>query len=251
MQRLVVDIGNSTVRVGLVEALTVLRTVSAPQGDVLDDSRFQRMVEQLLGSDTVDELILSSVVPSLNEHVEQLSARLRTEHITVIVEELPYMPLSYRSNETLGIDRYCNALAARALYGSPAIVIDLGTATTVNVINAEGVFEGGAIGLGLGSSYRALHDYTAQLPHLAPQYQESPIGRTTDESIHAGVTMLQLYGLRAMIGDLKDEIGAESHVIVTGGNLKVIPENWIKGASFESNLQLIGAVVFAEQKKRK
>ncbi|MBI2321703.1 MAG: type III pantothenate kinase, partial [Chloroflexi bacterium] len=118
--------------------------------------------------------------------------------------------------EQVGIDRLVAAAAAYARYGGPLVVVDFGTATTVNAISAHGEFLGGAIAPGLATAHDALVAYAAKLPPIPLALPERAIGRTTREAMQAGL-MLGYVGLvEGLIRSVQEELGP-ALVVATGG----------------------------------
>ncbi len=132
----------------------------------------------------------------------------------------------YQSPDTLGIDRLVTAAAAWHLYrkeGRSVITVDMGTATTIDLINASGEFEGGIIAPGLQSALLGLLENAPELPNVAVEKAERLIGRTTSECMSSGVVASQA----AMIRGLADMIDPHAVVVVTGGMVPMI-SNWLK-----------------------
>jgi type III pantothenate kinase len=124
--------------------------------------------------------------------------------------------------DTLGADRYCGVLAARMAYGAPAIVVDCGTATTVNVIEADGCFLGGVIAPGVETALRALHERTAQLPAVDLSKNVPLIGADTEESMRAGAVHFSRFAVEGLVAGMKMLIGESTPLILTGGNAPVL-----------------------------
>jgi type III pantothenate kinase len=122
----------------------------------------------------------------------------------------------------VGADRIVNALAVKRLYGAPAIVIDFGTATTFDVVSAEGDYLGGAIAPGIGISAEALYRYTAKLPRIELAAPKSPIGKNTVASMQSGVILGYVCLVEGMIARFQKELGGKARVVATGGLAGVI-----------------------------
>ncbi|MBN1635233.1 MAG: type III pantothenate kinase, partial [Deltaproteobacteria bacterium] len=150
----------------------------------------------------------------------------------------------YHTKETLGVDRLVNAAAACFLYGiqgKPVIVIDMGTATTIDYVNPQNEFLGGAIAPGLVSASKGLEINAPELPQIDLSSDVSAIGRTTDECIRSGVIL----GHAAMIKGMVDLMSAQSHetgpiVVLTGGLSEVVKESFSDRYIFDKNLTLKG-----------
>ena len=165
---------------------------------------------------------------------------------TLVLSAATPLPIGidYRTPETLGRDRIAAAVAVAEQYpASNCLVVDLGTALTLDLVTADGVFRGGAISLGYSNRLRALHEYTATLPLCAPIMGETePLslqGHTTCEAIEWGVFHSILFEIEGYRGRLEANF-ADLRVIVTGGEAKYF-EKQIKNAIFaERNLVLTG-----------
>jgi type III pantothenate kinase len=131
------------------------------------------------------------------------------------------MPILYENPREVGPDRIADAVGAYDLYGGPSIVIDFGTATTVEAVSERGEYLGGAICPGIEISLDALFGRAAALHRVALAEPRNVIGKTTNESIQSGV----LYGYAGMVDGLCDrverEIG-EATVVATGGLAELI-----------------------------
>ena len=136
------------------------------------------------------------------------------------------MKINYSPVESLGIDRLANAVGAANEYGLPLTVVDLGTATTFNVVNTKKEFVGGAIAIGLNLAKSALHEKTVMLPEVKVidlGRKINVIGKTTEHCLQSGL----LHGLGGMIDGMIERIQRElgvkmMTVIATGGNAKLI-----------------------------
>lgn len=128
----------------------------------------------------------------------------------------------YDDPDHVGVDRLAAAAAAYARFGGPVIVVDVGTAITVDAVSEDGVFLGGIIAPGPGMSARALHEQTDLLPWVAPEMPGSILGRSTPECIRSGL----VYGTGAMVDGLvervKELLGERVRVVGTGGGLAAI-----------------------------
>lgn len=126
-----------------------------------------------------------------------------------------------------GGDRIANTAAVQKLYGGPAIVLDIGTATTFDVVSDKGEYLGGAIAPGLGISADALVRRTAQLPKVELVPPGSVIGRNTVAAMQSGLVYGYVGLIRELVNRLKEELGGKPKVIATGGMAEVVSE-WVK-----------------------
>ncbi len=168
-----------------------------------------------------------------------------------IVANTDGFPLPIRVDEPrrVGIDRLLNAVAVNELRraGHPAVIVDSGTATTVDVVSGDGAFEGGAILPGLALSAKALHEYTALLPLVSVpelgQATPEPLGRNTRAAIRSGLFWGQLGAVKELI---ERQVGGEAEIFVTGGGGALLASH-LPRARFESHLPLQGLVLVAER----
>jgi type III pantothenate kinase len=131
-------------------------------------------------------------------------------------------PIAYVPATSLGADRIANAVALHARYGGPAIAVDLGTATSLTAIAADGTILGGAIAPGLDTSLATLVERTAQLPSVDLLDPGVPWGRTTAESIQLGVVAGHVGMIRHLVTRMRVGLGAGTPVALTGGGLRVL-----------------------------
>ena len=119
--------------------------------------------------------------------------------------------------DEVGADRLINAAAAHWRYGGPLIVIDFGTATTFDIVHADGNYFGGVIAPGINLSLDALHMAAAKLPRVAVQKPESVIGKRTVPAMMSGVYWGYVGLIEGLLSRIKDEFGAPMAVVATGG----------------------------------
>ena len=223
--RLAVLLGNTTCRFAWMDGEKVRRTRVFAH-DALIDGRAgaQCAVDAAEGAfDGIEAVGICSVVPVLQPQVESLLRAVGCPAArTVRPVAASWFPSRYRSMDTLGADRFCAVLAARTqLHGGPAIVIDCGTATTVNVVDRAGDFRGGAIAPGIGTAFAALHTHTAQLPALEAA-QVPLLGDDTASCIRSGVLHFARMAIEGMVSSLEEITGPDAPIIVTGGNAPVL-----------------------------
>ncbi len=167
--------------------------------------------------------------------------------------ELP-IQLAVHEPEKLGIDRALAAVAVNRLRAAhtPAIVISLGTASTVNLISADGVFEGGAILPGLTMAANALHAGTASLPLVSPESMHLPrhaVGKNTSEAMAAGIYWGLIGAIEKIIAEQNGLVDTEPQIFLTGGEGPLVTEGWIHdryAVVFAPHLVLAGIAIACE-----
>jgi type III pantothenate kinase len=225
---LAVDIGNTNVTLGLVEDGLMAATRRAATAHAATPDELEILLRDLLALDEhtfddVDGIALASVVPALTAALETVATRTRTP---LVVAHAGTVPVAIRLDrpDQVGADRIVNALAAIRLHGTPAIVVDLGTATTLDCVGGDGAFVGGAIAAGLELGMAALASHTAQLPRVELRTPDRVIGRDTVGAIQAGAIIghqVLVAGLiaraRAELADAAGVAPDEVATILTGG----------------------------------
>ncbi len=217
---LAVDIGNTTIhlaaaRQGKVVAAARVLTSQVRTGLRKDVGKALAQLSRKVSG--FDCAVICSVVPQTRKIVEP-ALKAEVGKVYVVGRDIK-VPVKnrYAKPRQVGQDRLVSAFAARELFGAPAVVIDLGTAITMDVISARGDYLGGVIIPGLTLSARTLFERTALLPQVKIQRPRSLIGRDTESSILSG--LFYGYGemLSGMIKLMKKKVKGRAQVILTGG----------------------------------
>jgi type III pantothenate kinase len=226
---LALEVGNSNTLFGLYEhGKAGLRTsfrLSTDRNRMPDE--WFALLSSLLDSDGVDvgdidSVILSSVVPHVTTMLSEMSVtRLKIEPVVVGSHLDLGVELLVDEPEKVGADRIVDCFAVQSRYGGPAIIIDLGTATTIDVIDEHGNYLGGSISAGVGTSLRALATNAAQLFSVELKQPDRVIGRNTAEQLQSGIVIGHQAMLEGMIERMRKEIGTDAPVILTGGLAKL------------------------------
>lgn len=211
---LCVDIGNSTVFMGLIHEGEVVSSVRFPSSL----TSFTEKIGGFIKGQVIEKVLLSSVVPSAMPLVEEAVRQLVGLPVLAVKRELkPPFQIALDEPSSLGADRIADAAGAIHDYTLPVVIIDLGTATTFSVIDAEGVFRGGTIGPGLLTSFRAITEKAAQLKNFELQVPESVIGTNTQNCINSGIVNGHAAMIDGMVQRIIAETGAPYQLILTGG----------------------------------
>ena len=162
--------------------------------------------------------IISSVVPQSIFNLKNLSRRYLNVEPLVIGDNVDLgIPVRITKPSEAGADRLVNAIGAHLQYAGDLIVIDSGTATTFDVIAADGAFEGGVIAPGINLSLQALHEAAAMLPRIAIQKPDRVIGKDTVSNMQSGVFWGYVSLIEGMVARMKAEWAKPMTVIGTGG----------------------------------
>jgi type III pantothenate kinase len=171
-----------------------------------------------LSAADVEAVVISSVVPQTVIGLRWMSRDFFGCRAFVVGEDLDYpIKINLNNPREVGADRIVNALAARKRYRLPLIVVDFGTATTFDVVNAEGSYCGGAIAPGINLSLEALHQAAAKLPRIAVEPPENVIGTSTVGAMQSGVFWGYVGLIEGLVCRIQAEHGAAMTVIATGG----------------------------------
>jgi len=219
----VIDAGNTNIVVGIYEGKQLLHAWRLGTNRSATVDEYGMTVYNLfryaeLSMDDVEGVMISSVVPPLMWTLEQLSVHyLRKTPYVVGPGIKTGLNIRYENPREVGADRIVNSVAAIEKYGTPAIVVDFGTATTFDYIDAGGSYLGGAIVPGIEISTEALYQRAAKLPRIELAKPKSVIGRNPVTSMQAGI----IYGYAGLVdgivGRIKKEFRTTPRVIATGG----------------------------------
>ncbi len=220
---LAIDIGNTTIAMGIFDGKTLLRDWSVRSEREKTSDEYSIMLLELLRIASIDpaavrSVIISSVVPPLTPAFQALSQNLFGIKALIVGPGLKTgMPILYENPGEVGADRVVASIAAFEGHGGPCIVVDFGTATTFDAVSAKGEYLGGSIAPGIQISAEALYLRTAKLPRIEVAKPKKAIGRTTVASMQSGIYFGYIGLVNAIIAEIKKELGAEPKVVVTGG----------------------------------
>jgi len=179
----------------------------------------QLMSMQDLRREYIDSAVIATVVPGALFALKTLCRRFFEADPLVVGE--PSVKLGIKvlldNPAEVGADRLVNAVAAHARYPGDLILIDFGTATTFDVVNAKGDYVGGAIAPGINLSIEALHMAAAQLPRIGIKRPDKVIGKSTVPAMQSGVYWGYVGLIEGLVARMTAEIGAKPTVIATGG----------------------------------
>lgn len=193
-------------------------------------------------------IVVSSVKPVWAERVRKIAQDDLGEEIHVIGDDVP-LPISawVDAPEEVGTDRLISAAAAYAVVEDAVVVADFGTAVTVDLVDANGVFQGGVICPGFEISAQALKDNTAQLPKVTVHRPETPYGKNTADAINCGLYYSIIGGMEEIIRRYAEELGRWPQTIITGSAAATIKDDCPFVDNYVPHLVIKG-IVLAYQK---
>ena len=244
MNLLAVDLGNTNAKFGLFAGAALSEVHTARSSELQLGLAGEALRKHL---DGVEATVFSSVSPAAEKALVQALADAGAPAPLRIRRDVPVrMHCLCDPPESVGDDRIVNAVAVYSITGGAAVVVDIGTAITVDAVTADGEFAGGAIALGVDSSARALHELTAQLPLIDPQPAGQSVGRNTKDAMNIGTVI----GLAGLVDRLIEHVsgGLEApQVLVTGGRAALLGPYIRSAYRFEEHLTLLGLKLIYEQ----
>lgn len=226
---LAIDIGNTHTVIGVFERNRLVKYFRLASNHALTVDECGLLIRQLLanksgarppriGALEFSGIVIASVVPPLTSVYEEMATRYSGIEPLIVSADLPLgVKIKYTDPHQVGADRLANAVAAFDLFGGPTIVVDLGTATTFDVISKKGEYLGGAIAPGIETSAADLFRRAAQLFKVKLERPRDVIGKTTEESLRAGIIFGTVGQIDFIVRKIETELGQKARVIATGG----------------------------------
>lgn len=252
---LALDIGNTHIVMGCMEGRDIRYLCRMATNRPTTGAEYAVTISRLLefahiAPDAFDGAIISSVVPqvtrSLSEAVRMLSG---IEAMVVGPDIRSDLAVRIDDPATLGSDLLVAAVGALDIYQPPLILIDMGTATTVTVVDAEGAFRGGAIIPGVQLSLSALASHTSLLPSISLDAPPRAIGTNTVDCMKSGSILGTALLLDGMIDRMEAELGQKATVVATGGLARCIVPICTHEILLNEDLLLYGLAVLYEKNR--
>lgn len=220
---LVVDIGNTNIVLGMFEEdkLTFTARLATDRGKT--DDEYAVLLQGISGlhglnTEQIEGIILSSVVPPLTDVLRRAIAHFTQARLLVVGPGTKTgFTIKIDNPAQLGTDMVCNVAGALAKHSGPMIIVDMGTATTITVVDAQGSVLGGAIAPGVRISLDALSSGAAQLPHIPLRDVKNVIGKNTLDCMQSGVVFGAASMVDGMIDRISEAMGEEPYLLATGG----------------------------------
>lgn len=243
---LAIDMGNTQTALGLFDGEELVHSWRMPtdRSFTADELHVRlhgyfRMYDMTL--DAVDAVAFAGVVPELNRAWRRVAERLSARAVVVGPDTAAVTRVRAENPAEVGADRIANATAAVKYYGAPAIVVDFGTATNIDVVDDEGYYIGGAIAPGLRISMDALVSRAARLSSVPLEAPAHAIGANTVEAVQSGAVLGTAAMAEGLVARIKRELGAaDATVIATGGLAPVIAGSTDVFDAVDSQLTLRG-----------
>jgi type III pantothenate kinase len=225
---LVVDVGNTQTHFGTFRGEELLEhwrfaTVRESTADELGAALGSLLELRGLSFKDLSASIVSSTVPNLEPEWTAMAKRYLGHSMLVVGPGLKTgMAIRYDNPREIGADRLVNAVALRARFGGPAVCVDFGTATTFDVVSAEGEYIGGSLMTGIEISLEALTERGARLPKVELAPPKTVIGKNTIDAIRSGVVFGYAGAIDAILRRIYEELGQPVPVVATGGLARLV-----------------------------
>ena len=232
---LAMDVGNTNIEIGLLNEthgdFTIIDSIRYFTRVNITSDEFGMFLLNWLAHIDVNRreihcLVYSSVVPPMNGIVKRMYKKYFSGDVLVVDENINVgIVNSYRNPREVGSDRIVNSTAVHTLYGKNAIVVDMGTATTIDVVTQDGRYLGGVIFPGINTASQALRDKASRLPAISIHHCTRILAEDTASAIESGVYFSNYYALDGLIRGLAAEMGWTDYVKVgTGGVTNIFKE---------------------------
>lgn len=242
---LAIDIGNTSIHSGIFNKKVLKKTfrISAHSASLAKEYRLK--LRPYAGK--VDSVIITSVVPGALESIEKVIKKIIKKDCVVVGRDADSgIKNLYLNPRQVGTDRLVNARAAYELYGGECVIVDFGTAITIDIVNKKKQYIGGVIAPGPGISLWALSEKTALLPKVAIKKPKGILGRETKESMLAGI----VYGFSSLCdgiaNKLKKKYCRNAKVVITGGFSELIGPYCESADKIDADLTLKGLRLISE-----
>lgn len=256
---LVIDVGNTNIVCGIfpeekgdLKLISSFR-LSTPRVTTTDELAvsFKNMLKyNNIDTRRISRSIFSSVVPTINHNItKMMNIYFEQDILPLELKHFDDFTLNYQPETSYGADRLVNAVAVKALYPLPSIVIDFGTAITIDAIDREAKVLGGMIIPGLAVALDSLVHRTSQLPKVEMEFPEKTLGNNTVESMQNGLFFLNNLGVQAIVEKIENEYfsGQSVSVVATGGLASYMNYQSRVPYLLENNLTLKGLKLLIDE----
>lgn len=255
---LTLDVGNTNMTGGVFkgEDITATFRITTKMPRTSDEYGIllcNLLQQNKIQTEEIKDAIICSVVPNVMHSLASAIIKyLNIKPIIVGAGIKTGIRIAVPNPQQVGADRIVDAVAAYELYGGPVLVLDFGTATTYDVVDAAGAFIGGITAPGIRTSAKALWEGAAKLPEIEIAKPEKVLGRDTISSMQSGLVYGQIGQTEYLIKRVKEELGIDDlKVVATGGLGRIIAEETDAIDIYDSNLTLKGIHLVYKKQNRK
>ena len=253
---LTVDVGNSNIVLGAVEGEQIafearLRTDATKTSDEYCIDLKMILEVYKVELEQIEGVIIASVVPQVLNSMQTAVKKLTGKNSLVVGPGLKTgLNIKVENPSQTGADLVVGAVAALREHKPPMIIVDMGTATTITVVDKSGAFIGGCICPGVKISLDALTERTALLPGLQLDQPKQAIGRNTIDCMRSGIMMGNAAMIDGMVERMEAELGYKTTVIATGGIARFVTPMCKTPIIYDKDLLVKGLAVLCRENKR-
>lgn len=246
---LLIDVGNTNIVMGVYDGDKKNFSWRLGTRQTRTSDEYGLQVESILqhygiSRKDIEQIVICSVVPSIQHTLKTMCSRyLDIDPIVIGEGTKTGIPIKSDNPREVGADRVANAVAVSAKYKLPAILIDIGTAISFDVVNEKGEYLGGAISPGIGIASEALFSRTSKLPRVELELPKTAIGSNTIDAIRSGV----VYGYIGLVDNVVEEILKEMKydakdvsIVATGGYAALISQQSKYIQEYDYDITLMG-----------
>lgn len=220
---LAIDAGNTSITTGIFDKDLLIKKAWFDSDKSNLAEYYTNAFKKEFCDDTISGCIIGSVVKELTPMLQQsVKSVFNTDAIILDGNLKTDLKIDVKNPISVGADRIANSYAAFKKYPLPVIVVDLGTATTFDIVDESGAFSGGIIMPGIGLQFKVLSTNTSLLPELSAEKIDKAIGTDTKTCILSGVIKGHAHAIEGLLKDCEKELGVRPSIIGTGGYVKLI-----------------------------
>ncbi|UCF71053.1 MAG: type III pantothenate kinase [candidate division WOR-3 bacterium] len=235
----VFDIGNTNIHIGSYKGHTLKKQWSFPTKKNMP----VRKVKAILADKRVEGMAVASVVPRLTRLVRIHGRKLGLPVNVVSTKVDCGLEFKYHDPKTLGADRIAAVVGALTRYARDVIVVDAGTAITIDVALSTGDYLGGVICPGMHILSEMMHDKTALLPRVVVKKTRTLVGRSTEECLQSGIFNGTMFMLSGLVREIRRRHGRDFFCVATGGGGELVSRHVEDVERFDADLCMYGALI--------
>lgn len=253
---LTIDVGNTNIVFAVFQGDTLLKNWRCRTDNASSADEYAAFLAPLLALERmhwkeISSVLISSVVPETDRHMRNFCMQYIGREPIFVAKDIVDVEVDPDLTREVGADRLVNAYAVKRFYQSPAIVIDFGTATTFDVLEAGGVYAGGVIAPGINLSITALARAASKLPKIDIAKPKSVLGKSTVAAMQSGVYWGYVGLIKEILSGLMAEMSEKPMVIATGGLAPLFEQDVDAIDVFDPDLNIKGMQKIFESLERR